>query len=277
MAFAEVALAQIKSLRQTAVPRNYEIWYVYATGYNAPLNKIINETLARNGRLTEADLEQIYETYLSHIKTTDRIDKVGARVIGEIDDVMTLIEDALGMSASYDDTLSGATEKLAVAQNRDQVKTIIDSLMKSTREMRETNKALQDRLTLSKSEIGDLQQSLEAIRAESLTDPLTGLGNRKYFDRFFFSSRRRHTRFDCDWSSDVCSSDLRFRPAGLLSFPPHHQQENAFALRAERHSSLLQCPASGGPPTWRSVQSYVEGSGKRTVRAKGFWEADAPG
>src|SRR5256886_15898526 len=25
----------------------------------------------------------------------------------------------------------------------------------------------------------------------------------------FFSSRRRHTRFDCDWSSDVCSSDLR--------------------------------------------------------------------
>src|SRR2546430_7056072 len=28
---------------------------------------------------------------------------------------------------------------------------------------------------------------------------------------FFFSSRRRHTRFDCDWSSDVCSSDLAER------------------------------------------------------------------
>src|SRR5205085_8408965 len=28
-------------------------------------------------------------------------------------------------------------------------------------------------------------------------------------DIFLFSSRRRHTRFDCDWSSDVCSSDLR--------------------------------------------------------------------
>src|SRR3972149_2066249 len=27
---------------------------------------------------------------------------------------------------------------------------------------------------------------------------------------FFFSSRRRHTRFDCEWSSDVCSSDLLF-------------------------------------------------------------------
>src|SRR3989475_9432712 len=30
---------------------------------------------------------------------------------------------------------------------------------------------------------------------------------------FFFSSRRRHTRFDCDWSSDVCSSDLLTRRA----------------------------------------------------------------
>src|SRR2546427_90231 len=29
-----------------------------------------------------------------------------------------------------------------------------------------------------------------------------------YCQFFFFSSRRRHTRFDCDWSSDVCSSDL---------------------------------------------------------------------
>jgi diguanylate cyclase len=183
MAFAEVALGQIKSLRQTAVPRNYEIWYVYATGYNAPLNKIINETLARSGKLSEADLEQIYETYLSHIKTSDRIDKVGARVIGEIDDVMTLITDALAVSANYDASLDGASQKLSSVRNLDQLEAIVEGLVKSTREMRETNKALENRLTLSKVEISNLQHSLEAIRAESLTDPLTGLGNRKYFDR----------------------------------------------------------------------------------------------
>lgn len=183
MAFAEVALGQLRSLRQTAIPRNYEIWYVYATGYNAPLNKIINETLARNGKLTEADLEQIYDTYLSHIKTTDRIDKVGARVIGEIDDVMKVLGEALGMTGAYDATLSAATEKLPSARNRDQINAIVETLLRSTGEMRETNKALEDRLTLSKNEISNLQQSLEAIRAESLTDPLTGLGNRKYFDR----------------------------------------------------------------------------------------------
>src|SRR5205085_6857752 len=34
---------------------------------------------------------------------------------------------------------------------------------------------------------------------------------------FFFSSRRRHTRFDCDWSSDVCSSDLAEVDADLAA------------------------------------------------------------
>src|SRR2546430_4257479 len=37
---------------------------------------------------------------------------------------------------------------------------------------------------------------------------------------FFFSSRRRHTRFDCDWSSDVCSSDLVRGGARLIATNP---------------------------------------------------------
>src|SRR3712207_7596878 len=38
---------------------------------------------------------------------------------------------------------------------------------------------------------------------------------------FFFSSRRRHTRYWRDWSSDVCSSDLRLLPAGS----PHRRSK----------------------------------------------------
>src|SRR5256886_16450398 len=44
------------------------------------------------------------------------------------------------------------------------------------------------------------------------------------FSCLFFSSRRRHTRFDCDWSSDVCSSDL-----GMAG---RHQARNALAALA---------------------------------------------
>src|SRR2546430_3991385 len=45
---------------------------------------------------------------------------------------------------------------------------------------------------------------------------------------FFFSSRRRHTRFDCDWSSDVCSSDLDGSISGAAS---GKQLSTAFKLK----------------------------------------------
>src|SRR5260370_10554039 len=42
---------------------------------------------------------------------------------------------------------------------------------------------------------------------------------------FFFSSRRRHTRFKCDWSSDVCSSDLNSTIwASSRGLPPEDAQ-----------------------------------------------------
>jgi diguanylate cyclase len=183
LAFAEIALGQIRSLRQSAIPRNYEIWYVYATGYNSGLNKVINETLARNGRLTEADLDQLHDTYLSQIRTTDRIDQVGARVIGEIDDVMALITDAFGMTGNFGASLAGADRDLSQARDAAAIKAVIANLLKSTRDAHDANKALEERLMSSKGEVSNLQRSLDAIRAESLTDPLTALGNRKYFDR----------------------------------------------------------------------------------------------
>src|SRR5712692_10640678 len=50
---------------------------------------------------------------------------------------------------------------------------------------------------------------------------------------FFFSSRRRHTRWNCDWSSDVCSSDLHFlaRPGA----DPGHLFACLFQIRRAFH------------------------------------------
>src|SRR6266853_2503986 len=79
---------------------------------------------------------------------------------------------------------------------------------------------------------------------------------------FFFSSRRRHTRFDCDWSSDVCASDLaalvgrngagrttiiesvtgllpvrsgqiRFRDEEITSLPPHRRAKRGIGYAPE--------------------------------------------
>src|SRR5260221_7956984 len=56
---------------------------------------------------------------------------------------------------------------------------------------------------------------------------------------FFFSSRRRHTRSLCDWSSDVCSSDLQ---------RPRLRRDLEFTHRRVRNvDEIIVCdPVSGG-------------------------------
>src|SRR5260370_14972293 len=72
-------------------------------------------------------------------------------------------------------------------------------------------------------------QAQDGIRDSSVTGVQTCF--------FFFSSRRRHTRFKCDWSSDVCSSDL----SHAASFARVRQA----AARARRAVAVLQ--DLGGP------------------------------
>src|SRR2546430_7293719 len=70
---------------------------------------------------------------------------------------------------------------------------------------------------------------------------------------FFFSSRRRHTRFDCDWSSDVCSSDLSAvvdRGAWLLEQPALDRRRAAGGLEN------LQQPIA--PAQKRALDGLVE-------------------
>jgi diguanylate cyclase len=60
------------------------------------MNQAINDMLSRSGNLNEEELEQIYETYLSSARLTDRIDTVGSRVSDEISQVMAMIDAAAG-------------------------------------------------------------------------------------------------------------------------------------------------------------------------------------
>jgi len=182
MAFAEIALGQLKALRQAATPRNYEVWYAYATGYHPSLNQKINETLQQNGTLSDTDLEQIYDTYLSPTRLTDRIDSVGSKVMGEIEQVMAMIDAAAGSATSYTESLADMSEKLGNSKDREGLRAIVEGLVQTAKEMEVSNQKLEERLNASKQEINELQENLEAVRTESLTDPLTQLANRKFFD-----------------------------------------------------------------------------------------------
>src|SRR2546430_6439962 len=62
---------------------------------------------------------------------------------------------------------------------------------------------------------------------------------------FFFSSRRRHTRFDCDWSSDVCSSDLSDLMVKVVPFFEERPLVTAKQLDFERFAHVLRLMQAG--------------------------------
>ena len=185
LAFAEIALGQIRALGQPASPRNFELWYHYATGYNQPLNQSINEALAKKGTLSEADLEQIYDTYIAASRIGERIDSVNARVLDEIKQVLDMVNAAAGSATNYSESLADATQQLEHAKDGEALRSIIECLVKGAEEMEQNNKKLESRLAASRQEIVQLQQDLAVVRNESLTDPLTTLFNRKFFDAEF--------------------------------------------------------------------------------------------
>jgi diguanylate cyclase len=188
LAFAEIALQQIKALRQPASPRNFEIWYQYASGYTPELNRLINDMLAQCGTLSDADLDLIHRTYFSSSRVSDRLDTLGTRMAGEIKEVIDMIDTAAGSATSYSASLADASEKLQGASEQlpsnegVALRAVIERLVTGAKEMETSNKKLEARLSASRQEIEELQQSLETVRNESLTDPLTTLANRKFFD-----------------------------------------------------------------------------------------------
>src|SRR2546427_3938900 len=93
---------------------------------------------------------------------------------------------------------------------------------------------------------------------------------------FFFSSRRRHTRFDCDWSSDVCSSDLLPRRVvitgmGMIS-PLGRGTELAWRRLLSGASGLSDLPEDLAP----DVPGQVAGQVPDLARdPEGGWDIDA--
>src|SRR5438477_8028998 len=74
---------------------------------------------------------------------------------------------------------------------------------------------------------------------------------------FFFSSRRRHTRLTCDWSSDVCSSDLVTSTVVGMLVPPG--STTVEVTLTEDHGETILRLRHTGLPTDAAVQFHSMG------------------
>ena len=179
---AEAALAQMASHGQPAGPRSYELWYRFAAGDSGLLCNAVNSKLDQRGRLSERDFDEIYDAHVSPTGGSAKADKLGARMAGEIEQAVAMIDAAGGSAAHYGAHLSRASQRLAGIEDRGNLRAIVESLVRATKEMAATNLRLQDQFQALWEEVGRLRGDIEATRNESSMDALTALVNRNCFD-----------------------------------------------------------------------------------------------
>lgn len=181
--YGENAVGHLRKNEIAAYPRNYELWYTYAAGFNHALNKTINDIIRQRGKITSAEVDRVYDQFIAPTRVGERIDEVGGRLSQEIKGVAGMLATQIESTASYSSSLGEAQAALVDAQDSGAVETIVQGLITATRETERTNRDLEGQLAESRRQIAELQESLEAIRYESLVDDLTTLANRKHFDQ----------------------------------------------------------------------------------------------
>jgi diguanylate cyclase len=181
VATAERALAYLKQLRVPPAPRHFELLFAYAAGHNQALNAALRNTVLTHGGLPEPELERLLKTHLAHHRLNEKVGEVSADVTAELGKVVHNIEAALRSTGDFSQSLEALVPQLGHALSAGELKTVVETLVAATRHLAENSRELEKRITVSKQLIQDLHQDLEAVRADSLTDELTGIANRKRF------------------------------------------------------------------------------------------------
>lgn len=181
--YGENAVGHLRKNEIPAYPRNYELWYTYAAGFNHALNKTINDIIRQRGKITPAEVLKIYDQFIAPTRIGERIDEVGGRLSQEISGVAGMIDKSMANTAGYTTSLGEARNALAGAKDGGQLESIVQNLIDATHATEDVNRTLESQLAESRKQIAELQESLEAIRYESLVDDLTTLANRKHFEQ----------------------------------------------------------------------------------------------
>ncbi len=182
VALGEKALGYIKYNLTSAAPDGYELWFNYASGAKPELNQSIKALLAEQPRITQDQLDKIYSTHFHNEPVDERMEEISSKVSVELSEIMDMVGSSLSNTENYSESLEVFTSELADIKDEGSLRMMISSMVTATFEMAQNTKELESNLARSKDQITKLNSSIESIRAESMTDALTGIANRKKFD-----------------------------------------------------------------------------------------------
>jgi len=162
-------------------PLNYAVWYEFATGINPALSEAMNKLLDGGDKLDDDTIEKLYAKYVSECNTDVQ------RVLRE--DIQHLLGKLAGFTEETDKHAHQFGNSLqnygnTLKQNLDpsMLGALIDTMSGDTDKMRGSMQNLQSELAASKQQVEKLHQELQSARGEALTDPLTGILNRRGFE-----------------------------------------------------------------------------------------------
>ncbi len=177
--------------RQSAAlhPMSYAVWYAYVADAGSALRMEVDRHLAQRGTLDEATTAQLFRRHLADFdpQAAQRVSEGLQQLIGGMSAQAALAKD---QTSRYGLTLERMAAELAGSATpagdtaeADGPPALLDELRVHTRQMQQDMARLQQRLADSQREIDHLRTEVQRARAESLVDALTGLPNRRAFDR----------------------------------------------------------------------------------------------
>lgn len=183
--FGVRALAQVTQHRTSAEPLAYEVWYEHVVGQHPGLSAEMKQLVAR-GSLCDADVRDLHARYLSPMRTSQRIDEIGAGTQDEVRSLLASVETTISDLAGMGDDLQATAERLSEPDlSEPVVRGLVEAAVATTRTVCRTHAGLQARLVESQTSIAALHVALDAARDDALRDSLTGLYNRRAFDAQF--------------------------------------------------------------------------------------------
>ncbi len=194
ISIGEKAFAHIRGHRTAAYPRAYELWYTYVTGHHPALMRAINDLLRKFGRVTQSELDDIYDRFINTNRFTAEAERATVRLLSQMDTVGEALNSAKSEINDYRGTLNGSVDEMEHGVGEERLRAIISELMASTRNMSRLNAKLSEQLGEAKTEVVELREALESIRTESQIDPVTTLANRMFFDTALADALRHAQR-----------------------------------------------------------------------------------
>ena len=179
-------------------PTTFTLWYEFAAGMNPQLQAAVEQLVRAK---TSLDDEAITRLYAEHIAPADdasirRISAEMQRMMGSIASSASATGDRAGVFGAQLDDLSAALQANDVKSLSPQ----LSEALAGTQQMKDSAQALQQQVQASQNEIARLRTDLDRARGEALTDPLTGILNRKGFDQHvgaLFAKAPDHGRQHC--------------------------------------------------------------------------------